>query len=59
MQAEYDRRIKTRIDAPMWIGGKAVETKEVEVPGLAAGATQAITLTPDGAGIVAWRYHKK
>ena len=28
LQAEYDRRIKTRMDAPMWIGGKAVETKD-------------------------------
>jgi 1-pyrroline-5-carboxylate dehydrogenase len=28
LQAEYDRRIKTTIDAPMWIGGKAVETKD-------------------------------
>lgn len=24
LQAEYDRRLKTTIDAPMWIGGKAV-----------------------------------
>ncbi|MFT3885113.1 MAG: L-glutamate gamma-semialdehyde dehydrogenase [Flavobacteriales bacterium] len=28
LQAEYDRRLKTRTDAPMWIGGKAVETKD-------------------------------
>src|SRR6185369_6879913 len=28
LQTEYDRRIKARIDAPMWIGGKTVETKE-------------------------------
>lgn len=28
LQAEYDRRIKTTIDAPMWIGGKEVLTKE-------------------------------
>ncbi|MBS1581360.1 MAG: L-glutamate gamma-semialdehyde dehydrogenase [Bacteroidetes bacterium] len=28
LQAEYDRRIKATIDAPMWIGGKAVETKD-------------------------------
>ncbi|MEO8733281.1 MAG: aldehyde dehydrogenase family protein, partial [Flavobacteriales bacterium] len=28
LQAEYDRRIKTTMDAPMWIGGKAVETKD-------------------------------
>ena len=28
LQAEYDRRIKLRLDAPMWIGGKAVETKD-------------------------------
>jgi len=41
------------------LSGKVVETKEVEIPGLAAGATQAIALTPDGAGILAWRYHKK
>ena len=26
LQAEYDRRLKTTIDAPMWIGGKAVTT---------------------------------
>ncbi|HMN05182.1 MAG TPA: L-glutamate gamma-semialdehyde dehydrogenase [Flavobacteriales bacterium] len=26
LQAEYDRRLKTRLDAPMWINGKAVET---------------------------------
>ncbi len=26
LQAEYDRRMKTTIDAPMWIGGKAVTT---------------------------------
>lgn len=29
LQAEYDRRIKTTIDAPMWIGGKAITTKDV------------------------------
>ena len=29
LQTEYDRRIKTTIDAPMWIGGKAVETKDL------------------------------
>jgi len=28
LQAEYDRRLKTTIDAPMWIGGKPVETKD-------------------------------
>lgn len=28
LQAEYDRRLKTAIDAPMWIGGQAVETKD-------------------------------
>ena len=28
LQAEYDRRSRTSIDAPMWIGGKAVETKD-------------------------------
>ena len=28
LQAEYDRRIKTTIDAPMWIGGKEVLTKD-------------------------------
>lgn len=28
LQAEYDRRLKLRLDAPMWIGGKAVETKD-------------------------------
>ena len=28
LQAEYDRRMKLRMDAPMWIGGKAVETKD-------------------------------
>lgn len=39
--------------------GKPVETKEVAIPALAAGATQAIALTPDDAGIVGWRYHKK
>ena len=29
LQAEYDRRLKMTIDAPMWIGGKAVETKDL------------------------------
>ena len=29
LQAELDRRSKTTIDAPMWIGGKAVETKDM------------------------------
>ncbi len=29
LQTEYDRRIKTTIDAPMWIAGKAVETKDL------------------------------
>ncbi|MEO8068526.1 MAG: L-glutamate gamma-semialdehyde dehydrogenase [Flavobacteriales bacterium] len=29
LQAELDRRLKTPIDAPMWIGGKAVETKDL------------------------------
>ncbi len=29
LQAEYDRRIKTVIDAPMWINGKPVETKDL------------------------------
>jgi 1-pyrroline-5-carboxylate dehydrogenase len=28
LQTELDRRLKTTIDAPMWIGGKAVETKD-------------------------------
>ena len=28
LQAELDRRLKARIDAPMWIGGKAVVTKD-------------------------------
>ncbi|MBS1936209.1 MAG: L-glutamate gamma-semialdehyde dehydrogenase [Bacteroidetes bacterium] len=28
VQAEYDRRLKTLTDAPMWIGGMAVETKD-------------------------------
>ena len=28
LQAELDRRLKTTIDAPMWIGGKAVLTKD-------------------------------
>lgn len=28
LQAEYDRRLKLRMDAPMWIGGEAVETKD-------------------------------
>ena len=29
LQAELDRRLKSMIAAPMWIGGKAVETKDV------------------------------
>ena len=29
LSAEYDRRLKTTIDAPMWIGGKAIETKDL------------------------------
>ncbi|HQV53211.1 MAG: L-glutamate gamma-semialdehyde dehydrogenase [Flavobacteriales bacterium] len=29
LQAEYDRRLKTKIDAPMWIGGKAITTTNV------------------------------
>jgi 1-pyrroline-5-carboxylate dehydrogenase len=28
LQAELDRRLKTKVDAPMWIGGKAVTTKD-------------------------------
>ena len=28
LQAEVDRRAKVKIDAPMWIGGKAVTTKD-------------------------------
>ena len=28
LQAEYDRRIKATIDAPMWIGGKEIVTKD-------------------------------
>ncbi len=28
LQAEIDRRLKTTIDAPMWIGGKPIETKD-------------------------------
>ncbi|HEY0977102.1 MAG TPA: 1-pyrroline-5-carboxylate dehydrogenase, partial [Flavobacteriales bacterium] len=28
LKAEYDRRLKTTIDAPMWINGVAVETKD-------------------------------
>ena len=28
LQAEVDRRLKTTIDAPMWIGGKAIVTKD-------------------------------
>ncbi|MEZ4806165.1 MAG: L-glutamate gamma-semialdehyde dehydrogenase [Flavobacteriales bacterium] len=28
LQAELDRRAKVKIDAPMWIGGKAVTTKD-------------------------------
>lgn len=39
--------------------GNAVVTKEVALPALAADATQEIAVTPEGAGIVAWRYHKK
>lgn len=29
LQGEYDRRFKTTIDAPMWIGGKPIETKDL------------------------------
>lgn len=29
LQDEYDRRLKTTIDAPMWIGGKAVTSKDM------------------------------
>ncbi len=39
--------------------GNAVIATEVPVPALATGATQVIELKPDGAGIVAWKYHKK
>ncbi|MFN3876275.1 MAG: aldehyde dehydrogenase family protein, partial [Flavobacteriales bacterium] len=28
LQAEMDRRLRTRIDAPMWIAGHAIETKD-------------------------------
>jgi 1-pyrroline-5-carboxylate dehydrogenase len=28
LQAEYERRMKMSMDAPMWIGGQAVETKD-------------------------------
>ncbi|MBL8010864.1 MAG: 1-pyrroline-5-carboxylate dehydrogenase, partial [Flavobacteriales bacterium] len=28
LQAEMDRRLRTTIDAPMWIGGQAVLTKD-------------------------------
>ncbi|MEP7327085.1 MAG: hypothetical protein ABI836_14135, partial [Gemmatimonadota bacterium] len=39
--------------------GNTVIAREVPVPALATGASQAIELKPDGAGIVAWKYHKK
>lgn len=39
--------------------GNTVVTQEVSVPALAEGVTQAIVLTPEGAGLIAWRYHKK
>ncbi|MBP7407160.1 MAG: L-glutamate gamma-semialdehyde dehydrogenase [Flavobacteriales bacterium] len=29
LQAELDRRLRARIDAPMWIAGHAIETKDV------------------------------
>ena len=29
LQAEMDRRLRARIDAPMWIAGHAIETKDV------------------------------
>ena len=29
LQAELDRRLRTRIDAPMWIAGHAIETKDL------------------------------
>lgn len=29
LQAEVDRRLRTRIDAPMWIAGHAIETKDL------------------------------
>ncbi len=29
LQAEIDRRLRTRIDAPMWIAGHAIETKDL------------------------------
>ncbi|HNE80937.1 MAG TPA: 1-pyrroline-5-carboxylate dehydrogenase, partial [Flavobacteriales bacterium] len=29
LQAEVDRRMRTRIDAPMWIAGHAITTKDL------------------------------
>ncbi|MCB0813028.1 MAG: aldehyde dehydrogenase family protein, partial [Flavobacteriales bacterium] len=29
LQAEMDRRLRARIDAPMWIAGHAIETKDL------------------------------
>lgn len=39
--------------------GGVVATQETQVPALAAGTTQDIKLTAQGAGIAAWRYKRK
>ena len=39
--------------------GNPVATQEVAVPALTEGATHAIVVTPEMAGIIAWRYRKK
>ncbi|HEU4699779.1 MAG TPA: tetratricopeptide repeat protein [Gemmatimonadales bacterium] len=38
--------------------GNVVNTQKVEVPALTPGQSQPLTVTAQGAGIVAWRYHE-
>ena len=39
--------------------GTAVGSQDVQVPALAAGKTQELKATAQGAGIAAWRYKQK
>ena len=39
--------------------GAVVATGETTIPALAKDATQELTVTGNGAGIMAWRYKKK
>jgi tetratricopeptide (TPR) repeat protein len=40
-------------------GGQPVATKDAEIPAVANGASQDVKVDAQGAGIAAWRYHRK